>query len=70
MSSGSDMPKVGIMRAIIGLGDYRLRDLIWPEGLPALVLGAGGTEVVRIVVELRRRSWWVDDQTVTGSRGS
>jgi hypothetical protein len=46
MSRGSDMPKVGIMRAIIGLGDYRLRDLIWPEGLPALVLGAGGTALL------------------------
>src|SRR6266540_4321816 len=27
-----------------------------------------GWEVVRIVVELRRRSSWVDGQTVTGSR--
>ena len=33
-------PRVGAWRA---LGDFRLRDMFWPEGLFALVIGAGGS---------------------------
>ena len=37
------------------------------EALFRVVDAAYEREVVRIVVELRRRSRWVDGQTVTGS---
>jgi hypothetical protein len=34
--------KLGAWRSAARLGDYRLREVLWPEGLPALVFGAGG----------------------------
>ncbi|MEX2105647.1 MAG: hypothetical protein WD810_02005 [Solirubrobacterales bacterium] len=36
------MALVGVWRALWRLGDYRLKHLLWPEGLPALVVGVGG----------------------------
>jgi small-conductance mechanosensitive channel len=33
---------VGVWRALAGLGDLSLKELLWPEGLPALVVGGGG----------------------------
>jgi hypothetical protein len=34
--------KVGVWRAVGRLGDLRVRQLLWPEGLPSLVIGGGG----------------------------
>jgi small-conductance mechanosensitive channel len=56
MSAQSDMPKVGIARAVAALGNYRFKDLIWPEGLPALLVGAGGTAVLVRVTTLTART--------------
>lgn len=44
----SDRPKlkIGVWRAIGGLGNYRLKQLLWPEGLPALVIGVGGAVAI------------------------
>ena len=36
-------PRVGIWRAFVALGDYALKQLLWPEGIPALVIGLGGS---------------------------
>jgi small-conductance mechanosensitive channel len=36
-------PKVGIGRALVALGDYPAKQLLWPEGIPALVIGLGGS---------------------------
>jgi hypothetical protein len=39
--SGDDLARpVGIWRA---LGDFKLKDAVWPEGLFAVVIGAGGS---------------------------
>jgi hypothetical protein len=35
-------PKVGVWRAILGLANLPLKRLLWPEGLPAVVVGGGG----------------------------
>ena len=35
-------PKVGVWRSVAGLGDYKARNLLWPEGGPAVVIGGGG----------------------------
>lgn len=35
--------KVGIWRAVGRLGDYKFRELVWPEVTFGLALGAGGT---------------------------
>lgn len=34
--------KIGVWRAVWRLSDLSLKRLLWPEGLPALVLGGGG----------------------------
>ena len=39
---GIDNP-VGVFRAIRALGDYKLKDALWPEVTMALILGAGGS---------------------------
>jgi hypothetical protein len=33
---------VGFWRALAGFGTARLVDILWPEGLPAILLGGGG----------------------------
>lgn len=35
-------PKVGVWRSLAGLANYKAKNLLWPEGGPALLLGAGG----------------------------
>lgn len=37
---------VGVWRSLGRLGEYRLKQLLWPEGLPALILGAGGAMII------------------------
>lgn len=39
---GRGIPRIGVWRAFWRLGDFRLKNLLWPEGLPALLLGGGG----------------------------
>jgi hypothetical protein len=39
-------PKVGVWRAILGLGDAKVKHFLWPEGLPALLIGGGGAVLV------------------------
>lgn len=34
--------KVGVWRSAARLGGLRLDEILWPEGLPALIFGAGG----------------------------
>jgi hypothetical protein len=48
-------PKVGIWRAVLSLGDLRVKQLLWPEGLPALVLGGGGAFLVVRATSLSTR---------------
>ena len=44
--SDQSPPKVGIWRAFAGLGNYRAKHLIWPEGVPAVLIGAVGAALV------------------------
>jgi hypothetical protein len=46
MSHPKEMPKIGILRAVGGLANYQLKDVLWPEGLPALLIGLGGSIMV------------------------
>lgn len=39
-------PRVGVWRALARLGEYKVRELIWPEGVFGLVLGLGGAVVI------------------------
>jgi hypothetical protein len=39
---GGSAPRVGIWRSIGALADYKVRRILWPEGIPALAIGAGG----------------------------
>lgn len=49
-------PKVGVWRAILGLGDLRIKQLLWPEGLPALLLGFGGAVLIVRATSLSTRT--------------
>lgn len=48
-------PKVGIWRAVLGLGNARVKHLLWPEGLPGLLLGGGGAFLVVRATSLSTR---------------
>jgi hypothetical protein len=37
---------VGVWRAVIALGDYPLKQALWPEAILALVIGGGGSALV------------------------
>lgn len=39
-------PRVGVWRAIARLGDYKVREFVWPEGAFALLVGVGGAVLV------------------------
>lgn len=39
-------PRIGVWRAIGRLGDYKVRELAWPESAFALVLGVGGAVAI------------------------
>lgn len=43
MANDDPSRPVGIWRA---LGDFKLKDALWPEGLLALIIGAGGSALV------------------------
>jgi small-conductance mechanosensitive channel len=45
-SEPTPQPKVGVWRAVAGLGDYKIKHLLWPEGIPAAVIGGGGAVLV------------------------
>jgi hypothetical protein len=46
---------IGVWRAVAGLGDYKAKHLIWPEGLLAAVIGGGGSVfIVRATTEADR----------------
>jgi small-conductance mechanosensitive channel len=49
------VPKVGVWRSIAALGSYKLKDLLWPEGLPAVIVGAGGAIALLGASELSSR---------------
>jgi hypothetical protein len=57
-------PKVGIWRAVLGLGDLRVKQLLWPEGLPALILGGGGAFLVVRATSLSTRIGATDNLVV------
>jgi len=40
MSPDADLPKIGVWRAV---GEFKFKELFWPEGLCALVIGVGGS---------------------------
>jgi hypothetical protein len=44
--SAAPPPKVGVWRAIVGLINLPAKRLLWPEGLPALLVGGGGAALV------------------------
>ena len=46
MSEVPPLPKVGVWRAILGLGNLSAKRVLWPEGLPALLIGGGGAVLV------------------------
>lgn len=52
----SGVPKVGVWRSVARLGDYPSKNLLWPEGLPALVIGVGGAIAIISDSELRSRA--------------
>ena len=54
-------PKVGVWRAVARLGQYRFVDVVWPEGLPALVVGIGGTVLLLRTSHLPARIALVSD---------
>jgi small-conductance mechanosensitive channel len=57
MSDGSEsMPKIGIWRAVGGLANYRLIDVLWPEGIPALLIGGGGSVLVVRATKITARA--------------
>lgn len=37
---------VGVWRAVLALGDYRLKEALWPEATLALIIGAGGSALI------------------------
>ncbi len=39
-------PKIGVWRASAGLLDLRFKQILWPEGLPAVVVGGGGAVLI------------------------
>jgi hypothetical protein len=39
-------PKVGVWRALARLGDFKVRELIWPETICGLVVGGGGAVLI------------------------
>jgi hypothetical protein len=52
VSSTSSHPKVGVWRAVL---DLRVKHLLWPEGLPALLIGGGGAFLVVRATEAATR---------------
>lgn len=48
-------PKVGVGRALVGLLDHKARHLLWPEGLPAVIVGAGGAWLLTRATSLQQR---------------
>lgn len=57
----SDVPKVGVWRAVGGLLRYPVHELLWPEGLPAVVLGVGGTAAIVQTTSISDRVGAIDD---------
>jgi small-conductance mechanosensitive channel len=53
--TGDLVPKVGIWRSVAHLGNYKLKDLLWPEGLPAIAIGIGGALAIVSATELSDR---------------
>jgi hypothetical protein len=52
----SAAPKVGVWRSLARLGNYPSKNLLWPEGLPALAVGVGGAILVISNSELSDRT--------------
>lgn len=48
-------PKVGVWRAVGRLGDFKVRELVWPEAVLALVVGLGGAVLVTRSTSLSTR---------------
>lgn len=48
-------PKVGIWRSVAGLGNYKIKNLLWPEGGPAIVIGAGGAYALASTTQVADR---------------
>jgi hypothetical protein len=55
MNRDTPEPKVGIWRAIGDLLNLSLRQVLWPEGLPALVIGGGGAVLILRTTHLPAR---------------
>jgi small-conductance mechanosensitive channel len=53
--------KVGVWRALGSLGDLSIKELLWPEGLPALVVGGGGAALALRTCGLSTRIGAVED---------
>lgn len=52
---------VGVWRAVAALGDYRLKEALWPEIMLALVIGGGGSVLVVRSTGLAERTSTMND---------